>query len=99
MSRRGMRQTKVHEVLTVRNVSTVLIDHHAARALAYRQRAIELAEAARGNVIFIAGTTDGYLFVDQDNSGFFGNPSSGDFAIVLDHLNSTTLFGPQDVFS
>jgi ABC-type uncharacterized transport system ATPase component len=47
MSRLGSRQQKTHEVLSPRNVSTVLIDHPAARALAYRQRAIELAEAAR----------------------------------------------------
>jgi ABC-type uncharacterized transport system ATPase component len=47
MSRLGSRQQKTHEVLSPRNVSTVLIDHSAARALAYRQRAIELAEAAR----------------------------------------------------
>jgi ABC-type uncharacterized transport system ATPase component len=47
MSRLGSRQQKLHEVVSPRNVSTVLIDHSAARALAYRQRAIELAEAAR----------------------------------------------------
>jgi hypothetical protein len=46
MSRLGSRQTKIHEV-RARNVSTAIIDHSAARALAYRQRAIELAEAAR----------------------------------------------------
>jgi hypothetical protein len=43
------RQEKVHEV-RARNVSTAIIDHSAARALAYRQRAIELAEAARHEV-------------------------------------------------
>jgi hypothetical protein len=47
MSRLGSRQHKTHEVLSPRNVSPVIIDHPAARALAYRQRAIELAEAAR----------------------------------------------------
>jgi hypothetical protein len=47
MSRLGSRQHKTHEVLSPRSASTVLIDHPAARALAYRQRAIELAEAAR----------------------------------------------------
>jgi hypothetical protein len=47
MSRLGSRQQKTHEVLSPRSVSTVLIDHPAARALAYRQRAVELAEAAR----------------------------------------------------
>jgi hypothetical protein len=41
------RQQKTHEVLSPRSVSTALIDHPAARALAYRQRAIELTEAAR----------------------------------------------------
>jgi hypothetical protein len=51
--------------------------------------------ANQGNVVFIAGATDGFLFVDHDNSGLFG--SAGDYAIVLDHLNSTTLFGPADV--
>jgi hypothetical protein len=40
------RQEKVHEV-RARNVSTAIIDHSAARATAYRQRAVELAEAAR----------------------------------------------------
>jgi serralysin len=49
----------------------------------------------QGNVVSIAGTTDGYLLVDADNSGSFG--SAGDYAIVLDHLNSTSLFGPADV--
>jgi hypothetical protein len=33
--------------------------------------------------------------VDADNSGTFGG--AGDYAIVLDHLNSTILFGPADV--
>jgi hypothetical protein len=47
MSRLGSRQQKTHEVLSPRNVSPVLIAHHASRALAYRERAIELAEAAR----------------------------------------------------
>jgi hypothetical protein len=50
---------------------------------------------AQGNVVFVAGVTDGYLLVDADNSGTFGGPN--DFAIVLDHLNNTTLFGPGDV--
>jgi hypothetical protein len=49
----------------------------------------------QGNVVFVAGATDGYLLVDADNNGSFG--SAGDYAIVLDHLNSTTLFGPSDV--
>src|SRR5262249_45687887 len=48
----------------------------------------------QGNVVFVAGSTDGYLLVDTDNNGSFG--SAGDFAIVLDHFNSTTLFGPAD---
>ena len=43
----------------------------------------------------MAGTTDGYLLVDADNSGGFGN--AGDYAIVLDHLNSTSLFGNNDI--
>jgi hypothetical protein len=51
--------------------------------------------SAQGNVVFIAGVTDGYLLVDANNNGSFGSP--GDYAIVLNHLNSTTLFGPQDV--
>jgi V8-like Glu-specific endopeptidase len=50
---------------------------------------------AQGNVVFIAGATDGYLLVDANNTGSFG--SLGDYAIVLDHLNSTTLFGPADL--
>jgi hypothetical protein len=50
MSRLGSRQQKLHEVVSPRNVSTVLSNHPAARALAYRQRAIELAEAARREV-------------------------------------------------
>jgi len=49
----------------------------------------------QGNVVFVAGATDGYLLVDADNNGSFG--SAGDQAVVLDHLNSTTLFGPADV--
>jgi len=49
----------------------------------------------QGNVVFIAGVTDGYLLVDADNSGTFGN--STDFAIVLDHLNSVSNFGAQDI--
>jgi hypothetical protein len=47
MSPRGSRQTKTHEVLTPRNAISAIINHPAARALAYRQRAVELAEAAR----------------------------------------------------
>ena len=49
----------------------------------------------RGSTEFLTGVTDGYLLVDADNNGSFG--SAGDYAIVLDHLNSTTLFGPADV--
>ena len=26
----------------------------------------------QGNAVFVAGATDGYLLVDQDNSGSFG---------------------------
>jgi hypothetical protein len=51
--------------------------------------------SSSANVVFVAGVTDGYLLVDADNSHTFGSPN--DYAIVLDHLNSTTLFGPQDV--
>jgi Ca2+-binding RTX toxin-like protein len=47
------------------------------------------------NVVFVAGVSDGYLLVDANSSGSFGSPA--DYAIVLDHLNSTTLFGPGDV--
>jgi Ca2+-binding RTX toxin-like protein len=46
------------------------------------------------NTVFVAGVTDGYLLVDANSNNAFG---SGDYAIVLDHLNSTTLFGPADV--
>jgi Ca2+-binding RTX toxin-like protein len=53
--------------------------------------------AGQGNVVFVAGVTDGYLLVDADNSHTFNNASSNDFAIVLDHLNSTTLFVAADV--
>src|SRR5262245_46933793 len=49
---------------------------------------------SQGNVAFIAGATDGYLLVDANNGGLFD--SVGDWAIVLDGLNSTTLFGPAD---
>jgi Ca2+-binding RTX toxin-like protein len=59
------------------------------------EQAITFANAnnlfATGNVVFVAGVTDGYLLVDANNSG------DVDYGIVLDHLNSTTLFGPQDV--
>ena len=42
--------------------------------------------------------SDGYLLVDANNTGVFvPGPPNVDYAIVLDHLNSTTLFGPQDV--
>jgi len=48
MSRPGSRQSKTHEVLSPRDVSMArLINHPASRALAFRQRAVELAEAAR----------------------------------------------------
>ena len=47
------------------------------------------------NVVFVAGVTDGYLLVDANSNHAFG--SAQDYAIVLDHLNSTTLFGPADV--
>ena len=44
----------------------------------------------QGNVVFVAGATDGYLLlVDQNNSGGFGG--SSDFAIILEHLNDTSL--------
>ena len=46
--------------------------------------------------MFVAGVTDGYLLVDANSNGIF-NAAGGDFAVVLDHLNSTTLFGPADV--
>ena len=50
------------------------------------------------NVVFVAGPSDGYLLVDANNTGLFvPGPPNDDYAIVLDHLNSTTLFGPQDV--
>ena len=48
----------------------------------------------QGNVVFIAGATDGYLLVDADNSGTFG---TGDYGIVLDHLNNINLFGTADL--
>ena len=51
------------------------------------------------NVVFVAGVTDGYLLVDADNNHMFGGPGSNDYAIVLDGLNSITLFGPQDVIT
>ena len=47
----------------------------------------------QGNVVFIAGATDGYLLVDANNNGSFG---TGDYAIVLDHLNNINLFGTAD---
>ena len=50
----------------------------------------------QGNVVFVAGATDGYLLVDANNNGHLDSGAS-DFAIVLDHLNSTTLFGAADV--
>ena len=46
--------------------------------------------------MFVAGATDGYLLVDVNNDGAF-DPGTNDYAIVLDGLNSTTLFGPADV--
>ena len=51
------------------------------------------------NVVFVAGVSDGYLLVDADNNHTFGGPGSNDYAIVLDGLNNTTLFGPQDVIT
>ena len=50
---------------------------------------------SQGNVVFIAGATDGYLLVDADNSGTFGGPN--DYGIVLDHLNNINLFGTADL--
>jgi Ca2+-binding RTX toxin-like protein len=52
----------------------------------------------QGNVAFIAGATDGYLLVDQNNGGVFGIGPT-DFAVVLDGLNNTSLFGLADVIS
>jgi hypothetical protein len=50
--------------------------------------------ASQGNVVFVAGATDGYLLVDANNNGAFG---AGDYAIVLDHLNNINLFGTADL--
>jgi hypothetical protein len=51
---------------------------------------------ATGNVVFVAGVTDGYLLVDANSGGAF-TPGTTDYGIVLDGLNNLSLFGAQDV--
>jgi Ca2+-binding RTX toxin-like protein len=55
-------------------------------------------DGSPANVVFVAGVNDGYLVVDQDNTGAI-EPGGGDYAIVLHGLNNLSLFGPLDVLS
>ena len=52
----------------------------------------------QGNVVFVAGVTDGYLIFDQDGNGSI-TPNTTDFAIVLENLNNTSLFRPESVIA
>jgi serralysin len=56
------------------------------------EQAINAANSANAfsanDVVFVAGATNGYLLVDQDDNGSFG--SSTDFAIVLQNVTTLT---------
>jgi hypothetical protein len=41
------------------------------------------------DVVFVAGGTNGYLLIDQNDSGTFGSPT--DFAIVLQNVTSLSV--------
>ena len=47
------------------------------------------------NVVFVAGSTNGFLLVDQNDDNSFGSPT--DFAIVLQNGNSTQAVHASDI--